>query len=337
MKVVQVVEPGRAELADASDPKASGQFAVVKILCASMCTEYKQFQSGKPMRHIGHEAAGEVVEIAQAGPVKPGDRVVVMPQYPCGVCELCLSGEYIHCEHTIDLEEATGQKARSTYAQYMLKQDWLLAPIPGDVPIEHGAMACCGLGPTFGAMQRMAVNAFDTVLITGMGPVGLGGVINAVARGARAIAVESHPWRAALALELGATAAIDPADPGAARRIRELTGGKGADKAIDCSGVAAAQRLLIDSARRKGQIAFVGEGAELSIQISRDMLRKGLTLIGSWHYNRADVPLLMRLIRQQAALLDKQITHLFPMREVQKAWELQATGECGKVILKPWE
>ncbi|OPZ01193.1 MAG: hypothetical protein BWZ10_03502 [candidate division BRC1 bacterium ADurb.BinA364] len=45
----------------------------------------------------------------------------------------------------------------------------------------------------------------------------------------------------------------------------------------------------------------------------------------------------MRLIRQQAALLDKQITHLFPMREVQKAWELQATGECGKVILKPWE
>ncbi|MEZ4664380.1 MAG: hypothetical protein R2911_43165 [Caldilineaceae bacterium] len=61
------------------------------------------------------------------------------------------------------------------------------------------ALACCGLGPTFGAIQPARVNALDTVLITGLGPVGLGGVINGVYR-ERVIGVESNPWRAQLAL-----------------------------------------------------------------------------------------------------------------------------------------
>ena len=63
-------------------------------------------------------------------------------------------------------------------AQYILKQDWLLMPIPDDVSYLHGAMACCGIGPSFGAMQSMDLSAFDTILITGLGPVGLGAIVN---------------------------------------------------------------------------------------------------------------------------------------------------------------
>jgi len=235
------------------------------------------------------------------------------------------------------LQSTNNVAGTATYAQFLLKQDWLLLPIPNDLSYEHASMACCGLGPTFGAMQRMNVDAFDTVLITGMGPVGLGGVINAVYRGARVIAVESHPYRARLAKELGAMTVLDPNDPDALAKIRDLTNGVGVDKAIDCSGATSARRLLIDAARRRGQVALVGEGGDFTVHGSNDMIRKGLTLHGSWHFNLADAPRLMQVIRASGGLIDKLITHTFPMSKVQEAWELQMTGNCGKVLLGPWE
>jgi L-iditol 2-dehydrogenase len=336
MKVAAITGPRESAVVERPDPRPHGDVAVVKIHVAPMCTEYKGYTAGRPSERLGHEAAGEVVAVDRANRVKPGDRVVVMPQTPCGRCALCLDGEYIHCQQTVDLLQATGNTSgTATYAEYVLKPDWLLVPIPDDLSDEHASMACCGLGPTFGAMQRMRVDALDTVLITGMGPVGLGGVINGVVRGARVIAVESHPYRANLARELGATAVVDPAAPTAVAQIMELTGGDGVDKAIDCSGAAAAQRLLIDATRRRGEIAFVGEGGDLTVHVSRDLLRKGLTLHGQWHWNLRDASRLMEVIRRAGARLDTLITHRFALDRVQEAWELQLTGACGKVLLLP--
>ena len=275
--------------------------------------------------------------MARPGKLKVGDRVVVMPQYPCGQCALCIAGDYIYCQNNKDVEAETGNIAGSaTYAQYLLKQDWLLLPIPDEMSYEHASMACCGLGPTFGAMQRMQVDAFDTVIIAGMGPVGLGGVINATYRGARVIAVEIHPFRRQLAEKLGAELVIDPNDKDAFDRVMDFTNGIGVDNAIDCSGVPAAQRFLIDAVRRRGQVAFVGEGGNLEINTSNDMLRKGLTLHGSWHWNWADIPRIMQIIHNSGDKIDQQITHTFTMSQVQEAWDLQLSGNCGKIILKPW-
>ncbi len=328
----------QAGLVEKPAPSASGNFAVVKILSAPMCTEYKAYRAGSPSESLGHEAAGEVLEVAQPGAVKVGDRVVVMPQFPCGVCPLCMSGEYIHCRNTLNALEITGNVAGvATYAQYLIKQDWLLLPIPDDVSVEHAAMGCCGLGATFGAMELMGVDAFDTILITGMGPVGLGGVINAGYRGARVIAVESHPFRQALACKLGAAEVLDPGDGKIVDHIRDLTGGRGVDQGLDCSGVPQAQRLLIDSVRSKGQVSFVGEGGSVRIEVSDDMIRKGISLRGSWHYNLLDYPKILQVIRGSEGKLNQLITHTFPLNRVQEAWELQLTGECGKVILHPWE
>jgi L-iditol 2-dehydrogenase len=213
----------------------------------------------------------------------------------------------------------------------------MLLPIPDDMSYEHASMACCGLAPTFGAMQLMQVGAFDTILITGMGPVGLGGVINAVYRGARIVAVEGHPYRAKLAKELGAESVIDPDSDDRLGQVMALTGGVGADKTVECSGVPAAQRLAIDATCRKGHVAFVGEAGDLTLHVSNDLIRKGLTLHGSWHYSPRDALRIMEVIRASAALLDRQITHIFPMSRVQQAFELQLTGNSGKVLLRPWE
>lgn len=337
MQKVIITGQERAEIVQVNTPKAKDNWAVVKVHAAPMCTEYKAWRAGQPNSFLGHEAAGEVVDVARAGAVKVGDRVVVMPQYPCGQCDLCESGNYIHCEHLVDVEGYTGtREGTATYAQYLIKPDWLLPKIPDDISYERGSLACCGLGPSYGAFELMGLVAGQTVLITGLGPVGLGAIVNARARGAKVIAVESFPWRVDRALQMGAAAVLHPRDPSNVSRIKELSKGLGVDCALDCSGTVAGQRLCIDAARRKGKVAFVGEcHDELAIRISPDMIRKGLTLIGSWHYNLAHFNGIMQVIRT-SPLIDLLVSHTMPMRDVEEAFRLQASGECGKVILRPW-
>lgn len=119
MKSVRITGKKQAEIVDVPTLRAVGDFAVVKILAAPMCTEYKAYREGWEGDSISHEAAGD----------------------------------YIHCRHLVDVARATGNTTgRATYAQFLLKQDWLLLPMKDGVSLEHGAMACCGLGPTFGAM-----------------------------------------------------------------------------------------------------------------------------------------------------------------------------------------
>lgn len=335
MKVVAITGKRECGLIDKPEPRVAENFAKVKILVSPMCTEYKDFAGGNKVDMLGHEAAGEVVEISQPGRVKPGDRVVVMPQYPCGTCDLCMAGDYIHCENCVDLRKICGTETGwATYAQYCIKQDWLLIPVSDKMSLEHASMACCGMGPSFGAMQNMAVSAGETVLVTGMGPVGLGAVINGVYRNARVIGVDANKYRAELAMKIGARAVLDPTDPDALRKIKDMTGGKGVDKAIDCTAVPAAQKFVIKATRRRGQVAFVGWGGRIEMD---NMIPDGLTLRGSWHWNLRDAPKIMRTIADCASQIEVLITHQFPMTSVKEAFELQCTGNCGKVLLYPFE
>jgi L-iditol 2-dehydrogenase len=333
-----IVGERQAEVREALEPRAREDWAIVKVHVAPMCTEYKAWLAGSASQHLGHEAVGEVVEVAQPCKVRVGDRVVVMPQYPCGTCELCVAGDYIHCRHCVDPATFLGVgEGWATQAQYLAKPSWLLPRIPDDLSYEMAGLALCALGPSFAAFERMAVDGFDTVLITGAGPVGLGGVVNAVFRGARVLVVEGVPYRQDLARTLGASEVLDPADESALARIRDLTGGRGVDKTLDCSGVPAAHRLCIDAARRRGHVAFVGECSDDTIlHVSPDMIRKGLTLHGAWHYNLSLYPRIMDVIRR-SPVVGKLITHTFPISRVQDAMQVSASHQCGKVLLHPWE
>lgn len=337
MKMANVCGEKQARVIDVPEPKPIQNWVKVKVHSSPMCTEVKGFVAGDGGHGYGHEAAGEVVEVAQPCKVNLGDRVVVQPGTSCGKCELCLQGEYIHCRNWYNYEAFTGGKeGLATMAQYLLKQDWLLSPIPDDISYDLGSLAICGLGPTFGAMEAMRVDAFDTVLITGLGAVGLGGIVNARFRGAKVIGVESHAYRTKLALDLGADAVVDPADPDALKQILALTDGVGPDKAVDCSGAIPAHTLCLDAIRRKGHISFVGQCSQDSFfNVSRHMIQKGLTLHGVWHYRLADYFRILQVIRRSPDAA-RMITHTFPLNQIQQAWELQVAGNCGKVILKPW-
>jgi L-iditol 2-dehydrogenase len=338
MKKAVILGDRKAVLIEVPTPQAKDDWVLVKIHATPMCTEYKTFVAGHRSEYLGHEAAGEVVDVAQPGHVEVGDRVVVMPQWPCGKCALCVAGDYIHCQDNYDFQAVTGSpEGRATYAQYLLKPSWLLPVIPEGVSYELASLALCGLGPSFGAFDLMCVDAFDTVLITGLGAVGLGAVVNAKYRGARVIGVESIPYRAERALMLGADVVIDPAADDVLDQVMDLTGGVGVDAALDCAGVVAAQRFCIDATRRKGQVTYVGEcGDELPIRVSPDMIRKGLTVRGSWHYNLSLYPKVMQVI-QDSPVIDKLISHVLPMSHIQQAFELSASHQCAKIILKPWE
>ncbi len=104
----------QAGLVDVPDPKPVEDWAFVKVTVVPMCTEYKNFTHGIPSNYLGHEAVGEVVELAQPGKVKVGDRVVVMPQYPCGTCDLCIAGDYIYCEQLVDFDHFYRQPGRES-------------------------------------------------------------------------------------------------------------------------------------------------------------------------------------------------------------------------------
>ena len=340
MKVAAVLGEHQAGLVEVPDPTPKEDWVVVKIHASPMCTEYHAFEYGHKTDGMGHEAAGEVVDIAQPGKVEIGDRVVVMPQYPCGKCVLCTDGDYIHCENNYNFEEFVGSRYGSaTMAQYILKPSWLLPKIPDNVSYEHASLACCALGPSYRAFDEMGVNATHTVLITGIGPVGFGAITNARFRGAKVIAAELIPWRVERAKQMGVEAVINPTDDDAVDQIRDLTtDGRGVDFALDCSGNVQAHRLCIDATRRRGTIAFVGQSGnnDTVLHVSPDLIGKGLRLAGAWHYNLNQFPGLMKVI-EGSPLLDLLISNIYPMSEIQQAFETSASQESSKIILKPWE
>jgi L-iditol 2-dehydrogenase len=336
MKTVLIQGRKKVALQEVPVPRAFDNYAVVRIHSAPMCTEYRAYANGETKINPGHEAAGEIVEITAPGALKAGDRVIVMPQYPCGACDLCLQGDYIHCQHIQNpLHQAGIEHGTGTYAEYILKPDWLLIPIPDDLSYDEAAMACCGLGPAFGAAKTMNVNAGDTVLVTGLGPVGLGAIIACTHRHAKVIGATRNEYRQSLAVQLGAALIIDPSSPHAIEKIMQFTDGKGADKVIECSGQELYQQLAINSVRRKGQVAFIGESSAFPFNISRDILRKGISLHGIWHWNLNDTDEMIDLIRTSKQKISKLITHIFPLEKIEEAFELQLTGHCGKVILRP--
>jgi threonine dehydrogenase-like Zn-dependent dehydrogenase len=145
------------------------------------------------------------------------------------------------------------------------------------------------------------------------------------------------PWRRERALQMGAEVVFKPDESDLVEKIRELTEGRGATCAVDCSGKVQSQRLCIDATRRRGRVAFVGESNdELPICVSPDLIRKGLTIVGSWLYNMADYPMVMQVI-QQSPLIDLLVSHVMPMSQIQEAFELLARGQSAKIVVNPWE
>jgi L-iditol 2-dehydrogenase len=338
MKIVEITGPRAVRLVDRPMPRIDSDYVLVKVAVAPMCNEYLAYTDGIYLERnqpdsLGHELAGEVAAAPPGSRLRPGDRVVALCGFPCGRCEVCRRGYYAHCAQPDDPRKVCGSESGECgFAQYAVKADWMLEPIPDGLSYEHAALACCGLGPTFGAMERLDVKAGDTVLITGLGAVGLGGIVNAKLRGARVIGAVRTPYRAELARRLGCDVVIGPS----LRDVLGATDGRGVDAALDCSGQPDYQRLAVDAVARLGTVAFLAEPGRLDLSVDDDLVQRGVTLIGSLDINRTSARRLLEIIRSSPELLDVLITHRLPMGRIGEAFEAQAARRAGKILLYPW-
>lgn len=332
MKVCTLTSGGRVAVVDRPEPHAAGTIVKVRIQITPMCTEFRDRRAAAASDVLGHEAAGIVVDPADSALVREGDRVVVMPGNACGRCSVCTLGEHIYCRNPRDVLAETGSGyGTATYADYLIKPDWLLVRVPADISLKHASLACCGLGPSLNAMLRLRVTERDTVLVSGCGPVGLGAIVHAVARRSRVIAVEPSEYRARLALRLGAFAAADPRDPDSGHVIDELTDGCGVSCAVETSGVLDAPSQVLSALQPLGRMALLAWDAPVRLP---PLVPRGVEIHGCWHWNHTrDAASMWAAIRQSPRALDAMVTHEFELKNAAQAMDLQDTGRCGKVLL----
>lgn len=320
----------KAWLVDLPVPKPEGNQVIVKIHASPICgSNMGTFYGDGEWINVGHEGAGEVVAVAQSNLLKVGDRVALAPLNACGVCGYCQSGDGIFCQ---DRPQIHGN-----FAQYTKISDSLCVVLPDDIDYDRGSLLGCCLGPAFSAVGRLDVKATDTVVVAGLGPVGLGAVALCAFFGAETVTLDPEPYRRELAARLGAHYSFDPTDGQVHSNLVDATQGRGVLKAIECSGVAESQRLLIDEAAVHASIAFVGENqGTIPVSPSKDFIRKGLAVIGCWHMNVLDTPNIFSFLRRKRDAAELLISHRFGFDEVQQAFEVFASRKTSKVLLKPW-
>jgi len=281
----------------------------------------------------GHEPCGQ---IEQVGPgckqFKPGDRVVVYHISGCGVCDECKHGYMISCrsEH----RAAYGWQRDGGHAAYMLAEENTCVALPDALSYVDGALCACGFGTAYEALRRMAVSGQDRLLITGLGPVGLAAAMIGKALGVSAvIGTDMSPARLALATDLGLVDHALMAEENALDVIMDLTGGRGCEASIDCSGASSARLLALQGTRDWGRCAYVGEGGTVEFEVSKYLIHKQITLFGSWVTSLKHLEELVERIDRWGIHPDRTSTVRLPLAQASEAYELAAAGQTGKVCV----
>jgi threonine dehydrogenase-like Zn-dependent dehydrogenase len=280
----------------------------------------------------GHEPCGVVAAVGagvgtREAPI--GARVMVHHYKGCGVCQHCRVGWSQLCAEGIVVYGVTGHGA---HARFMKVPASTLVPLPDALSFETGAAISCGTGTAYGALRRLNLSGRDTIAIVGQGPVGLSATQLAAAMGARVIALDVSAERLARAAAFGAIATIDPAagDPVAA--IKDLTHGLGADLTLDTSGAPAGRLVAVRGARTWGSVCFVGEGDSVTLDVSRDMLRKQLTIIGSWTFSTTGQAECAGFVADRKIAVDDLFTHRWRLDQAVEAYRLFDAQSSGKGV-----
>ncbi len=282
----------------------------------------------------GHEPAGQIV---RTGPgcrrFNEGDRVIVYHISGCGVCNDCRRGYMISCTSE-RYRRAYGWQRDGGMADYLLAEEKDLLHLPDELSFADGAQVACGFGTVYEGLQKIGICGDHDVLITGLGPVGLATAALCRKLGAqRIIGTDVVPERLGLATQLGLCDVVLPAGPGNVEQVRDLTGGRGVERAIDCSANDAARTVAIRATRKWGRIVFLGEGGGVTFSPSPDIIHDQKTIYGSWVTSTWLMDeLVERLVRWNLHPADL-ITHRFALEDVSRAYELMSSGRCGKVAV----
>jgi len=327
----------QVELKEIDDPRPGHGQVVVAMRASTICGSdlraiYREHLGEGPEAYQGvaggHEPAGRVIEIGDGvDRIKVGDRVVVYHISGCGQCDDCRKGYQISC--TSPRRAAYGWQRNGGHADLLLAEERDLLVLPDELSFVDGACVACGFGTAYEALCRLDVSGRDRVLVVGLGPVGNAAGLMAKAMGASSvIGVDVSAERRQLSLEMGAVDVAVPA--GDEDQLRELLG-DGAEASIDCSGNGIGQLTALRHTRRWGRAALVGEGGQLSVDVSEVLIHRQLTVYGSWVTSTVRMQELLDNLVRWGLHPEKVVSHTFPLEQADEAYRIADAGASGKV------
>ncbi|MGA7256735.1 MAG: zinc-binding dehydrogenase [Terracidiphilus sp.] len=284
----------------------------------------------------GHEPAGQVVV---TGPgcrgFKTGDRAIVYHISGCGLCNDCRRGYMISCT-SAQYRRAYGWQRDGGMARYMIAEEKDLIALPDELTYLDGAQVACGFGTVYEALEKIGISGNHAVLITGLGPVGLAAAALCRKLGAeRIIGIDVVTERLELARRLGLCDDVLRSGADNVQQVRDLTGGQGVERAVDCSANADARAAAIRATRKWGRTALVGEGGTMTVNPSPDMIHEQKTVYGSWVTSTWLMEELVERLVRWKLHPEEIVTHRFPLEQAGEAYALMASGKCGKVAVCP--
>ncbi|QES46708.1 alcohol dehydrogenase [Streptomyces venezuelae] len=348
MRALQWHGPHHVKLAeDVPDPRIEApDDAVVRVVTSAVCgTDLHPYRgeiaSFTPGTVTGHEFTGVIEAVGpEVRGLRPGDRVLASDVIACGRCWYCHRGWHYQCERVglFGYDTVVGTTAYpGGHAEYVRVPfaDVVLSPVPDGVGDEQALLIGDVLATGYAGASGGRVRPGDTVAVVGCGPVGLLALRCAWLLGAaRVLAVDPLESRRRLAAGQGADPV--PAGEGLADRIRELTGGRGADVVLEAVGTDASLLSALEIVRPAGVVCAVGAHASTAMPMpTGPAFGKEITLRFAVGDPIRDREALMNLVR--AGRIDPTfvISHRLALAEAAEAFRLFDAGEASKVVLLP--
>lgn len=353
---------GEMSIEDVRIGEPADDEVLVRIVATGIChTDISVRDQLLPMplpAVLGHEGSGVVEAVGRSVTnVVPGDHVVMSYAW-CGNCDLCHSGHPAHCENVLPqcfggsradgstgITDSTGAPihdhffAQSSFAEYALANMRNVVKVPKDLPLDLLAPLGCGLQTGAGAvLQALKVKPGSSFVAFGIGAVGLAAIMAAKVAGAtKIIAVDINPDRLALAAEIGATHTINGKEVDAVAKIMEITG-KGADFALEASGVGAVLRQAIDCLGIFGTCGIVGApplGSEVKVDVMGVMIpgKRVMGIVQGDVISSTFIPTLIELYRQGRFPFDRLIKQ-YDFADINQAIADSETGKTIKPVLR---
>jgi threonine dehydrogenase-like Zn-dependent dehydrogenase len=335
------------ELREFPDPTPGPGEVVIEIKASGMCGSDLKFyraSKGGGAKSLGLGGGGPVIAghepcgvVAAVGPgvgerqARVGMRVMQHHYRGCGICPQCSTGWMQLCVEGV--AEVYGVTGNGAHARYLKCPARTLVPLPDELSFATGAAIACGTGTAWGALHRLGLQGDHTIAIFGQGPVGLSATQLAAAMGARVIALDVSPERLQRAAEFGADLTIDPSEAGdVVRAIREATHGRGADLALDASSSPEARAQAVRCVRTWGKVCYVGEGGDVTLDVSNDLLRRQVTLIGSWTFSTVGQADCARFVADRKIDVERLFTHRWKLEQAEEAYKLFDRQTSGKGV-----
>jgi L-iditol 2-dehydrogenase len=346
MKALLLEEYKKLTVTDMPRPEVGVRNVLVEIRACGICGSDVHGFDGSSGRRIpplimGHEASGVVAGIgSEVTNVKKGDRVTFDSMVSCGACSFCERGQMNLCDDRRVLGVSCDEyRQHGCFAEYAVVPEHIIYPMPDNLPFEHAAMIE-PVSVAVHAVKRTPITEGDTAVVVGAGMIGLLVVQALKAAGCgKVIAVDLADEKLALAQTLGAELGINPKTTdatGVVDAIREATGGRGADIAMEVVGATPTVQTAIEATRKGGHVTLIGNLAPQVDFPLQSVVTREITIYGTCGSN-GEYPECIDLLSRGIIQVEPLISAKATLEEGPEWFDRLYAAEAGlmKVILQP--